>query len=57
MIEAVALTDEDVPSPERATVHLADRDLVNLVSLDGGRIVAFIYGHVLRRFEATSLFI
>jgi len=57
LIDAVRLTDEDVPSPAQATAHLADRDLVNIVALDAGRVVAFIYGHVLRRFEATSLFI
>jgi GNAT superfamily N-acetyltransferase len=57
LIDAVRLTDEDVPSPARATAHLADGDLVNIVALDAGRVVAFIYGHVLRRFEATSLFI
>jgi ribosomal protein S18 acetylase RimI-like enzyme len=57
LIDAVRLTDEDVPSAARATAHLADRDLVNIVALDAGKVVAFIYGHVLRRFEATSLFI
>ncbi len=57
LIEAVSLTDEDVPSVERATAHLADQDLINIVARDEGRVVAFIYGHVLRRFEATSLFI
>lgn len=56
LIEAVALSDEDCPSAD-ASVHLSDKDLVNLVALDAGRVVAFIYGHVLRRFEATSLFI
>jgi GNAT superfamily N-acetyltransferase len=57
LIDAVGLTDEDVPSAQQATAHLADRDLVNIVAVDAGRVVAFIYGHVLRRFEATSLFI
>ncbi|HEX5263357.1 MAG TPA: GNAT family N-acetyltransferase [Phenylobacterium sp.] len=56
LIEAVALTDEDW-SPVAAPGHLADKDLVCIVALDAGKVVAFIYGHVLRRFEATSLFI
>ena len=57
LIEAVRLTDEDVPTPARAALHLADQDLVCLAALDAGAVVAFIYGHILRRFEATSLFI
>ena len=56
LIEAVALSDEDFPSAA-AGAHLADQDLVCTVALDSGEVVAFIYGHVLRRFEATSLFI
>ncbi len=56
LIEAVALTDEDW-SAAAASAHLADRDLVCMAALDAGEVVAFIYGHVLRRFEATSLFI
>ena len=56
LIEAVALTDEDCPSAA-APGHLADKDLACLVALDAGEVVAFIYGHILRRFEATSLFI
>jgi ribosomal protein S18 acetylase RimI-like enzyme len=56
LIEAVALTDEDCPS-ETVSLHLADKDLVCIVALDAGKVVAFIYGHILRRFEATSLFI
>ena len=56
LIEAVALSDEDCPSAE-ARLHLADKDLVCIVALDAGEVVAFIYGHILRRFEATSLFI
>src|SRR3954468_23577220 len=57
LIEAVGLADEDIPTHQRATAHLADADLINIVALDAGRVIAFIYGHVLRRFEATSLFI
>jgi ribosomal protein S18 acetylase RimI-like enzyme len=56
LIDAVLLTDEDCPSAE-AAAHLADKDLVCLIALDAGEVVAFIYGHILRRFEATSLFI
>ena len=57
LIAAVALTDEGPLSPERASQHLADEDLVNVVAVDDGEVVGFIYGHVLRRFEATSFFI
>ncbi len=57
LIDAVRLTDEDVPSLARAAAHLADQDLVAIVAVEAGRAVAFIYGHILRRFEATSLFI
>ena len=57
LIQAVDLTDEGPISHERARAHLLDTDLVNLVALVDGEPVAFIYGHVLRRFEATSLFI
>jgi aminoglycoside 6'-N-acetyltransferase I len=57
LIDAVLLTDEDCPSAE-AAAHLADKDLVCLVAIEPGEgVVAFIYGYVLRRFEATSLFI
>jgi len=56
LIDAVLLTDEDCPTEESAA-HLADKDLVCMVALDAGEVVAFIYGHILRRFEATSLFI
>jgi ribosomal protein S18 acetylase RimI-like enzyme len=57
LIAAVALTDEGPLSPERASKHLADQDLVSVVAVDGGEVVGFIYGHVLRRFEAVSFFI
>jgi GNAT superfamily N-acetyltransferase len=58
LIRAVALTDEGPLWLEQASVHLADADLVNVVALDdGGEVVGFTYGHVLRRFEATSFFI
>jgi len=57
LVAAVDLTDEGPLSGEDAAAHLADADLVNVVALDAGRVVAFIYGHILRRFEATSFFI
>jgi ribosomal protein S18 acetylase RimI-like enzyme len=57
LIEAVELADEGPLSRERAAAHLADADLVNVVAVEDGRAVGFIYGHVLRRFEATSFFI
>ena len=57
LIAAVDLTDEGPLSRERATAHLADADLVNVVAMEGGEVVGFIYGHILRRFEATSFFI
>ena len=57
LIQAVDLADEGPLSPERAAAHLADPDLVNVVAEEAGRAVGFIYGHVLRRFEAVSFFI
>jgi ribosomal protein S18 acetylase RimI-like enzyme len=57
LVRGVALTDEGPLSPERAAMHLADESLVSVVAVEGGEVVGFIYGHVLRRFEATSLFI
>ena len=57
LIDAVELADEGPLTPARATAHLADPDLVNVVAVEDGRAVGFIYGHVLRRFEATSFFI
>ena len=57
LIAAVALTDEGLLSPERASEHLADKDLVTVVAVDRGKVAGFIYGHILRRFEAVSFFI
>ena len=57
LVGGVALTDEGPLSPEQAATHLADETLVSVVAVDGGEVVGFIYGHVLRRFEATSFFI
>ncbi|HZZ68724.1 MAG TPA: GNAT family N-acetyltransferase [Phenylobacterium sp.] len=57
LIAAVDLTDEGPLARSRASAHLADADLVNLVAVEAGEVVGFIYGHVLRRFEATSFFI
>ncbi|HEY2750683.1 GNAT family N-acetyltransferase [Phenylobacterium sp.] len=57
LVRAVALTDEGPLPHERATAHLADANLVNLVALEGGEAVGFVYGHILQRFEAVSFFI
>ncbi|MBI1213325.1 MAG: GNAT family N-acetyltransferase [Alphaproteobacteria bacterium] len=57
LIRAVAFIEEGSIDRRRATAHLADTDLVNLVALDGNDVVGFIYGYVLRRFELTSFFI
>ncbi|WP_340646116.1 GNAT family N-acetyltransferase [Phenylobacterium sp.] len=57
LIAAVDLSDEGPIGREAASRHLADPDLVNVVAIEDGAPVGFIYGHVLRRFEATSFFI
>jgi GNAT superfamily N-acetyltransferase len=57
LIQGVDLADEGPLSRERASSHLADADLVSIVAVEDGQTVGFIYGHVLRRFEATSFFI
>jgi ribosomal protein S18 acetylase RimI-like enzyme len=57
LVAAVELADEGPLTPERATAMLAEPDLVNLVAVDDGAAVGFIYGYVLRRYEATSFFI
>ncbi len=57
LIQAVELADEGPLPPARASAHLADLALVSVVALEDGQAVGFVYGHVLRRFEATSFFI
>lgn len=57
LIAAVELADEGPLSPDRAAAMLAEPDLVNVVAVDDGHAVGFIYGYVLRRYEATSFFI
>lgn len=57
LIAAVDLADEGPLDRERAARHLADKDLLNLVAIEAGEPVGFIYGYVLRRYEATSFFI
>jgi ribosomal protein S18 acetylase RimI-like enzyme len=57
LIAAVELADEGPLTRERATAHLADESLVNVVAVEGGATVGFLYGHILRRFEAVSFFI
>ena len=57
LIRAVELADEGPLTPARAREHLADPSLVNVVAVEAGAPVAFAYGYVLRRFDATSFFI
>lgn len=54
---AVELADEGPLTLARAKAHLADLDLVGIAAIEQGAVVGFLYAHVLRRFEATSLFI
>lgn len=57
LARAVAVIDEAELTLAEAAAFLADPMLVNVVALDGGEPVGFVYGHVLKRFEATSFFI
>lgn len=57
LVAAVDLADEGPLGLERAAAMLAEPDLVNVVALDDGAPVGFIYGYVLRRYEAVSFFI
>lgn len=57
LVAAVDLADEGPLGHERAAAMLAEPDLVNVVALDDGAPVGFIYGYVLRRYEAVSFFI
>jgi ribosomal protein S18 acetylase RimI-like enzyme len=57
LIRAVELADEGPLSPDRAAAFLAEPDLVNVVALEAGQPVGFVYGYVLRRYEAVSFFI
>jgi ribosomal protein S18 acetylase RimI-like enzyme len=57
LIRAAPLADEGPLTLERAAAHLADEDLACAVAVANGEPVGFVYGHVLRRFEATSFFI
>ena len=57
LIAAVELTDEGPLTRARAAAHLADEALVNVIAVEDGQVVGFIYGHVLWRFEAVSFFI
>ena len=54
---AVELADEGPLERDRATRMLVEPDLVNVVAVEAGRPVGFIYGYVLRRYEAVSFFI
>jgi len=57
LVRAVELADEGPLGYARAAAMLAEPDLVNVVALDGEEPVGFIYGYVLRRYEAVSFFI
>ncbi len=57
LIRGLALTDEGPVWLEQASRHLSDKDLVCVAAVEAGQVVGFIYGHVLRRFEAVSFFI
>lgn len=57
LIRAVAMIEEAELTPEGAVAHLADPSLVNLVAVVSGEVAGFVYGYVLKRFEATSFFI
>jgi ribosomal protein S18 acetylase RimI-like enzyme len=54
---AVELADEGPIDSTQAARNLADEDLVGVVAVEDGAPVGFIYGYVLRRFEAVSFFI
>ena len=57
LIRAVELADEGPLTRAQAAEHLADPSLVNVVAVEDSEPVGFVYGYVLRRFEATSFFI
>ena len=57
LVRAVAMIEEGELSLEQAKAHLADPCLVNVVVVEDGEVAGFVYGYVLRRFEAVSLFI
>lgn len=54
---AVAMIEEAELTPDRARAHLSDPALVAVVAVAQGAPVGFVYGYVLRRFEAVSFFI
>lgn len=57
LLQAVNLTDEGPLEASRTDGFLREKDLLLLVAMVDGSVVGFIYGYILRRFEATSLFI
>lgn len=57
LVSAVLLTDEGPITQDDASAFLADPSRVCLAAVQGASVVGFIYGFILRRFEATSLFI
>jgi ribosomal protein S18 acetylase RimI-like enzyme len=57
LVSAVSLTDEGPITVDVAEAFLDDTSLVCIVAVQGASVVGFIYGYILKRFEATSLFI
>jgi ribosomal protein S18 acetylase RimI-like enzyme len=57
LIRAVAFIEDGAIDRAKASAHLADKSLVNVVALEGAEVVGFIHGYVLRRFDRTSFFI
>lgn len=57
LVSAVNLTDEGPITRTQATQHLSDSTLTNIVGIIDNKVVGFIYGYTLRRFEAVSFFI
>ncbi|MCR5878986.1 N-acetyltransferase [Phenylobacterium sp. J367] len=57
LTRAVAMIEEAELTPEAARAHLADPGLVAIAAEEAGAVAGFVYGYVLRRFEATSLFV
>jgi GNAT superfamily N-acetyltransferase len=57
LARAVAMIEEAELSPERAKAHLADSSLIAVAAVEDGRVIGFIYGFVLRRFEHTDVVI
>jgi ribosomal protein S18 acetylase RimI-like enzyme len=57
LVRTLAMNEDLGLTPARAAAHLADEALVNVVAVEDGEPIGFVYGYVLRRFETTSFFI